>query len=293
MSRTLTADESLVLDAIRALPEQAYKLVAFDMDGTLLNAEHALSPRTVAAVQAAAEHGLHVLLATGRMASAVRTHLDRLQTPGLVVSHNGAVVKDLHTGEIWHNQTIAPSVVNRVLELVEKVEVQALHFNYDEDILLVHKNRHSDDFARDLGVALTYVPSLRHREDLPTSILFMDKKEVCEDLLADLHVACGEAFDYVLIPWNEERWQFQLLPPHTSKGHGVLRVAEKLGIAPQEIISFGDSYNDMELISETGLGIAMGNAVPELKQAARLITLAHDQDGVAVALEALMKRGRA
>ncbi|MBL0387617.1 HAD family phosphatase [Tumebacillus sp. ITR2] len=292
MSQVITVEQSRLVEQIQALPEQTYKLVAFDMDGTLLNAEHALSERTIKAVQAAAEQGLHVLLATGRMASAVRTHLDLLKTPGLVVSHNGAVVKDLHTQEIWHSQSIAQNVVDHVLTLVEKVEVTALHFNYDEEILLVHPNPHSDDFARDLGVELTYVTSLRERNEGPTSILFMDRKSVCDELLASLQEACPDGFDYVLIPWNEERWQFQLLPTQTSKGHGVLRVAEKLGISPAEIISFGDSYNDLEMISETGLGIAMGNAVPELKHVARLITLSHEQDGVAVALEALLERGR-
>lgn len=292
MSQTLTHEQSRLIEEIQALPEQSYKLVAFDMDGTLLNGEHALSPRTIRAVQAASERGLHVLLATGRMASAVRSHLELLQTPGLVVSHNGAVVKDLYTQEIWHSESIAQEVVDHVLHMIENIAVTAVHFNYDEEILLMHANNHSNDFARDLGVALTYVASLHERTDCPTSILFMDRKEVCEKLLVGLQAVCPDAFDYVLIPWNEERWQFQLLPARTSKGAGVLRVADKLGIRPEEIISFGDSYNDMELIAQTGMGIAMGNAVPELKQAARLVTLSHVDDGVAAALEALLERGR-
>jgi hydroxymethylpyrimidine pyrophosphatase-like HAD family hydrolase len=82
--------------------------------------------------------------------------------------------------------------------------------------------------------------------------------------------------------------EIAILAANTSKGKSVLQVAKRLGVKPEEIISFGDSYNDMEMIQYTGLGVAMGNAVPELKQVADFVTLSNHEDGVAVVLEALL-----
>jgi hypothetical protein len=70
-----------------------------------------------------------------------------------------------------------------------------------------------------------------------------------------------------------------------------LQVAKHLGVEPEEIVSFGDNYNDMEMIQQTGLGIAMGNAVPELKKVADFVTLSNQEDGVAYVLEALLNEG--
>ncbi|MFP7737476.1 HAD family hydrolase [Priestia aryabhattai] len=81
----------------------------------------------------------------------------------------------------------------------------------------------------------------------------------------------------------------QFLPNNTSKGKAVLEVADQLNIDKSEIISFGDSYNDLEMISSTGLGVAMGNACDQLKEVANYITKSNKDDGVAYVLEELIK----
>lgn len=81
----------------------------------------------------------------------------------------------------------------------------------------------------------------------------------------------------------------QFLPINTSKGKAVLETARQLNINPEEIISFGDSYNDLEMIKYTGLGVAMGNACDELKDIADYITKLNSEDGVAYVLEELIK----
>jgi hypothetical protein len=266
----------------------SFKMIALDMDGTLLNRNHQLSNRTIASVKMIAEAGLTVLLATGRMTSAVKNHLEKLGTPGLVVSHNGALVKDVRTGQIYHHDTVPKEVVTKVLQLLEGKET-VIHFNFDDNIYLTASNPYSERYSQELQVSLTYASSLKGFEGEPTSILLMDNQEVLKQVLTTVsHHFLGQ-FDYVMAPWQSNVWRLQFLATNTSKGKGVLQVAKRLGVKPEEIISFGDSYNDMDMLQHTGLGIAMGNAVPELKQVADFVTFSNQEDGVAYVLEALFK----
>jgi hypothetical protein len=266
----------------------SFKMVALDMDGTLLNRDHQLSERTIASVKMIADTGLIVLLATGRMTSAVKNHLEKLGTPGLVVSHNGALVKDVRTGQIYHHDTVPKEIVTKVLQLLEGKET-VIHFNFDDNIYLTASNPYSERYSQELQVSLTYASSLKGFEGEPTSILLMDNQEVLKQVLTTVsHHFLGQ-FDYVMAPWQSNVWRLQFLATNTSKGKGVLQVAKRLGVKPEEIISFGDSYNDMDMLQHTGLGIAMGNAVPELKQVADFVTFSNQEDGVAYVLEALFK----
>lgn len=270
----------------------SYRLAAFDMDGTLLNGHHVLAERTIAAIKGIADQGVTVLLATGRMMAGVRDHLQILGTPGVVVSHNGALVKNALTGEIYHHEKVNSAIVSRLLDLHEEHGI-ITHLNLDDDIYYSIENPTSVQFSQDLGVEdhLKRVDSLRAVEGEPTTVLMMNNKEVCELVLQTIRTEFADQFDHVLIPGQGDLgvWQLQFLPPKTSKGSGVIALAKSLGIAAEEIVSFGDSYNDLEMIEYTGLGIAMGNACQELKDKARFVTLTNTEDGVAQALEALFR----
>jgi hypothetical protein len=263
-----------------------FKMAAFDMDGTLLSPNHQLSERTISAVQMIASKGVLVLLATARMASAVKNHLDKLGTPGLIVAHNGALVKDVKTGQTYHHQTIPKNVVAGLLDLLEE-KGTVIHFNCDDEIYLTTPNPYSEIYSQELQVDFKYISSLHQLEQTPTSILLIDRKDALQQLLTTVSAQFQGEVDCVLVPWQGNIWRMQFLPPNTSKGKGVLQVAKRLGVETEDIISFGDNYNDMEMIQSVGLGIAMGNAVPELKQVADFVTLSNREDGVALALEAL------
>jgi Cof subfamily protein (haloacid dehalogenase superfamily) len=264
-----------------------FRMVAFDLDGTLLDPNHQLSERTIATVKEIASQGMLVLLATARMASAVKKHLEKLGTPGLIVAHNGALVKDIKTNQICHHQTLSKSVVTGLLNLLEG-EDTIVHFNCDDEIYLTNPNPYSEVYSQELEISLNHIFSFKNLEENPTTILLIDKKDVLEKLSRKLFTQFQGEVESVLVPWLDNIWRMQLIPPNTSKGKGVLQVAKYFGVKPEEIISFGDNYNDMEMIQSVGLGIAMGNAIPELKQVADFVTLSNQEDGVALALKALL-----
>ena len=272
-------------------PLSSFKMAAFDLDGTLLGCEHQLSERTIASIKRVAEAGLIVLLATGRMTSAVKNHLENLGTPELVVSHNGALVKGARTGRIYYHETIPKPIISELLELLAGKDT-VVHFNFDDDIYLVKANPYSEQYSKDLEISLPYVSSFRHLEGEPTTVLLMDRKDVLVSLVTALHEQFKKSFSYVIVQWLEDVWRLQLRPPNISKGKAVIEVAKTIGVLPKEIISFGDNYNDIEMLASTGLSIAMGNAVPEVKQIADFVTLSNQEDGVAYVLENLFNRER-
>jgi hypothetical protein len=290
MDRSMIANLNKLHPLVSGKQLSRFKMVAFDMDGTLLNSDHQLSERTIASVKMIANQGMLVLLATARMTSAIKNHLEKLGTPGLVVSHNGALVKDIRTGQVYHHETIPKNVVTKLLELLEEKKT-VMHFNCDDEIYLTASNPYSDRYSQELGVSLKYISSLKCLEEDPTSVLLIDVKDVLQQLLIAVSERFQGQFDYVMAPWQGNVWRLQFLAPNTSKGKGVLQVAKHLGVEPEEIVSFGDNYNDMEMIQQTGLGIAMGNAVPELKKVADFVTLSNQEDGVAYVLEALLNEG--
>jgi Cof subfamily protein (haloacid dehalogenase superfamily) len=264
-----------------------FKLLAIDMDGTTLNGQHELSDRTVNAIQNVYNKGVMVLFATGRMSSAVEKHLRRLETTGLVVSHNGALVLDIHKDHIYLHNRVNKSIVDEVVQFYKEYK-SILHFNIGDKIIVEKITPLSKQYSQELGITFHLINSFSDISEEPTSLLLIDDKSKLTDFLEDICHRYEGLFDHVLIPWIQDTWMLQLLSPNTSKGGAVINLAKQVKIKNHEIISFGDSYNDMEMIQQSGLGIAMGNACEELKKDADYVTRTNDQDGVAYVLEKLL-----
>lgn len=264
-----------------------YKMLAIDMDGTTLNSNHELSKRTISAIQIVYKMGLNVLFATGRMSSAVTKHINILGINGLIVSHNGALVLDVYSNHIYLHDTVKKTIVKEVVDFYKSTE-SILHFN-DLDRVLVEKlSDKSIKYAIELGIELELITSFYNIFNEPTSLLLIHKKNTLNKFLDYMKQHFNQLFDYVFIPWDEDNWMLQFLAPNTSKGAAVIDLAKKLNISQNEIISFGDSFNDMEMIRQCGFGVAMGNSCEELKYIADYVTKNNNQDGVAYVLEILI-----
>ncbi|MGX7245802.1 Cof-type HAD-IIB family hydrolase [Enterococcus quebecensis] len=268
--------------------ETRFKLLALDMDGTTLNSSHSLSLNTINAINSFAEKGVKVVFATGRMPSAVAEHLTHIKSDGLVVTHNGALVKNILTNEVLVKKTVDAKVTKTVIDYARKFKL-TLHINLEDSTLIEKDSDKSDLYADELRIDLKKVTNFDEINELPISLLLISQKELLENFLELYKKSDGLNFDYVLMPWNEDDWMLQLLPPNTSKGNAVIELANRLNIDPsKEVISFGDSYNDFELIKGTFFGVAMDNACKELKIIADYVTKSNDNDGVAFVLEQLM-----
>ncbi|MFP7737475.1 HAD family hydrolase [Priestia aryabhattai] len=176
-----------------------YKLVAIDMDGTALNEKYQLNRRTIETIQKVEDNGLVILLATGRMLSAVTEHLNLLGTSGLVVSHNGALVKDVHKNQTYLHNKVLPEVVKTTLLLYEQFKF-VLHFNIQDEVFVKHPSTVSKRYAEELGITLNYSsPSYLDIIENSTSILLMERKKVLEHVLMQVQATHPNEFDHVLI----------------------------------------------------------------------------------------------
>lgn len=267
--------------------ETRFKLAAFDMDGTTLNSNHEMSDATVQAINNFAEHGVRIVFATGRMESAVKDHLEKINTDGLAITHNGGLIKNLKSGEILSRKVVPSEIMDEVVSF-SKICNSVVHINTDNEVLILREHEYSNKYAKELGIKL-FLHSMESLNEVePISLLLIDEKKRLSDYLNLMQKTYSDKFDHVLIPWIDDIWMLQFLAPNTSKGQAVIDLSILLGFDPaKEVISFGDSYNDLEMIAGTYFGVAMNNACKELKDVANYVTKSNDLDGVAYVLNEL------
>ena len=261
------------------------KLIAIDLDGTLLNSLGQISSRTAQAIQAARAQGVQVILATGKSRSSA-THIIEaldLDTPGVFTQ--GLVI------------TNGDGSVRYETLLDRKTAVAALNFALEHQLyqILYCSNR----LVVPEESAHRQMIFERFHEPMPDVIgpilpqlekLAINKIILCSDnnneaaLRVKLQSRIQGVVTLSVSPFIE------ILPPNMSKGAGLRRLLVDLNISPANIMAIGDGENDIEMIQMAGIGIAMGNAAPRLKAVANHITQNNDNDGVAAAIEHFVLR---
>ncbi len=254
-----------------------YRLIACDLDGTLLDQHGAISPATREALDQAVAQGIGVVIATGRTYPMMLYFCRDLALTVPQITCNGAVIVDPRVGEPVSIHTVPLLQVAPVLDFLEEERVPIAYFGLDT-IFIRHDNPYAELLMPpDVGEP-TRVDSLYDLADMPcTKIVGMDPPEVIDRIrpLAELR------FGADLYVTQTSRHLLEFLHPQVSKGWALASVARDLGILPEEVVAFGDSHNDADMITYAGLGVAMGNASAEVKALADLIAPPHDQDGIA------------
>ena len=263
-----------------------YRLCAIDLDDTLLGPDHAVSPRNVAAVRSVVARGVTVVIASGRMHEATLRFVEQMGLETPIISYNGAMVKNPHTGEIWLHDRIAGAVAAQVMDYARDQSLQLNYYLNDHFYSAAYTawaKLYHDRTQAPIELLPEMYATLRGTE--PTKMILVDSKELTDRLLPVFHERFGAGL-YVTKS-NDE--YLEMMPPEANKGVALALVAAKFGIAPAETIAFGDSYNDIPMLHWAGLGIAVGNAKPETKAAAQRIVGTNAEDGVGVALEQIFQ----
>lgn len=261
--------------------EIAIRLLAVDLDGTVINAEGQVSVGVRQALKSAGDHGIRVMLATGRMGASARLYWQDLGLPaGPAVCYNGAAVIDLPGGAYWFWDTLSDTTARRVVQ-------QALAGGYLTQVYVGDELWVSREDPRVRRyVASNHIPVwVRQGEELvnwptpPIKILIQDEPSA----LARLRSAMEPwAKDVRLV--NSQRDYLEVLSKETGKGRALKKVAERLGLEPCQVAAVGDGENDADMLSWAGLGIAMGQGHPAAKAAANIVAPPIDQDGLATAI---------
>ena len=261
-----------------------YRLVALDLDGTLLNSQKDITPATCEVLTWAKAHGIHVVLSTGRIVGEAAEFARQITCDDLMVTAGGAAIataSDEHILESWAMPCeIGAQAVAAVQNLPVRVMIYVgdkIYINpfSDRDFVVnyrvegFHANKIVlDDIAgaiRARGLDVTKVYAIGEREDLDKAL------EIIRPLPGITITSSGTD-------------NFEVMPAGVDKGAALIRLGELLGVAPSEMIAIGDSDNDAAMLRAVGMPVAMGNADPALKRLAKYVTADCDHDGVAQAI---------
>ena len=266
-----------------------YKLVAIDLDGTLLNSQEVISEENKIALKMVADIGIKVVICSGRVYSRASIIAGRLGLDGPLITCNGAVVKDMKTEQILYSEYLGNEDCFRIIDLCHE---KNLYFHvYVGDTMFTERIAYA---SRNLWESNKNVPEeeqvdvklVSNIKDMLGKIPTPATKFVIidEDLdaLFDARNILSEIDSIEITSSHFDN--FEVMSKGVNKGKALKFIAENFDINREEIIAIGDNENDYSMIKFAGLGIAMGNAENSVKEIADYITLTNDQNGVAIAL---------
>lgn len=278
------------------------KVIASDMDGTLLNSQHDITEENVKAILKAKELGIHFIIATGRMYDSVKPFMDKYGIKCEYILMNGAEFRD-ENGEIVESIGMNKGKIKDILDILRKenliVELYTGDGSYTintkeealkEMVYRVQNFEKVQDYDKALEIAKNHdhFKSLKYIDDIDEFIesdievrkiiTFSNDIEIIKKTKSELSDIGGLAVLSSFIT------NIEITDERAQKGYILKKVTEKMGVKNEEVIAFGDSFNDYSLFTEFKKAYAMENAIPEIKEIAKNITDTNDNSGVAKAI---------
>lgn len=266
------------------------KLIALDLDGTTLNKQRVISENNRNALNAAAEKGVNIVIATGRPFSALPKDVFEIPAVRYVLTSNGAVITDLQEDRIFYENCLSVKAVEAAVEMLRQYDYVVECFvngaayiekEYYEHIKAGHKSyRHSAYILETRNpIENVYDFILEHKEHIENlNVNFEDLSE--KPVMWEKFKTLPEATITSSFQHNIE-----IGGATTSKAAALREMGQLLGITTDEMMAVGDSPNDIAMLLECGLPVAVGNAEDEVKAVAKYIARTNDEDGVADAVE--------
>jgi Cof subfamily protein (haloacid dehalogenase superfamily) len=283
-----------------------YKLLALDLDGTVLNSKKEIDKETIEAIHEYKQHGGSVVICSGRSPLSTKWISKTLELSEPIIAYNGAVIQDVN-GEVLYQSTFSQKGIQLFLDACRTFNVYG-HL-YEGDTLLVPENNEWNE-----NWIENNIPSLRLSGGIQeTCEAFRNQCQV--KLIDPLEEYIGEKKPSILkfAAFRKEEDNFQeftnhlsnkndefevssslnfsnleISPAKTSKSTSLEKLTKQLGIEMSEVAAIGDNFNDLHMLSSVGLGVAMGNAPQEVKEAANIVTSTNNELGVAKAIQSII-----
>lgn len=264
-------------------PSTAIRLIAIDLDGTLLTPDFIVHPRTVAAIRAATDRGVTVTIATGRMHSSAEPYARELDLRAPMVTYNGAMIRHVDVPEPLWELPVPADLATDVVELCVRERWDMTYFL--DDRLYVPRYDHWAHayLARTGNQAVIFGDLRRMAGREPTKLLVNGTPEQTRErheILSERYA--GRLHSTISLPEYVE-----LMHPDVSKASALARLAGMLGIEMAEVMAIGDALNDLEMVEAAGVGVMMATAAEGLRAAADFVPQSVEA-GVAEAIESLV-----
>ena len=263
----------------------AYKVLALDIDGTLTNSEKKITERTKRAVDAAAERGVKIVIASGRPVQGIREFARELrleENDGYILSFNGGRLISCRTGEIIHDMKLPLEYLPEIYALSKEYGVNLMSYEGDDLITETPDDEFLAIEARINGLGIKKVDNLVEHINFPINkCLMLGEGNYLAEVEKKVHAALCDRMDV----YRSEPYFLEILPKGVDKAKALERLLNMLGSSREELMACGDGFNDLTMIRYAGLGVAMANARDEVKESADYVTCSNDEDGVAAAIE--------
>lgn len=262
------------------------KLLALDMDGTLLNSQKQLTEPQIVAIHKAIEKGVKLVLCTGRMLTGVKPYFDQLGLDAeneYVIVNNGCSTHQTSDWKLIDWAELSPQQINYLATFLPESSMQLTLF--DEEHYYVLEDEPNQYSRADAN--LVYVePTILSMENATNQsrhlfqAMFVGTQEATDTFEQKHAATLSQDFDVV----RSQDVLLEILPTGANKASALKTLAQQLQILPEEIMAIGDANNDIEMLEFAGLSIAMGNASASIKSLTDDVTATNDQDGVAKAI---------
>ncbi|WP_099159850.1 Cof-type HAD-IIB family hydrolase [Virgibacillus ndiopensis] len=236
------------------------KLVALDMDGTLLNSDHEVSLPTQGAIKKALANDIHVVLSTGRWLNSCYPYAEALGLPSFLITVNGGEIWTV-SKELLERHLIDAKLMEKLYELGQEIGMNSWMFSTDDAWL---GSTRPNDFSNHEWLKIGFNSTDKDQlETIVKELSFYEELELTNSL-----------------PTNVE-----VNPVGVNKANALRKVCDKIGISMNNVMAVGDSLNDIKMIQQAGIGVAMGNGQEAIKNVADFVTDTNNDDGVAKAIE--------
>lgn len=265
------------------------QLLVLDIDGTIAGVSNQVTESVKKAIKAAMEKGVYVAIATGRMyRSALRFHQEIGSTLPLI-AYQGAYIKDPATQRVHAHTPVCQKIALTLLDYFDEPDVRSLisvHCYINDELYVRELTPESQAYGDRTGVLPIPLGDLRPliAKSAPTKVLALAKDPAVVDRLLE---SVGLRYTPTELYLTKSHAHFfEAGNPAVNKGAAVRYLAEDiLGLSAANVMTIGDNLNDVEMLQYSGIGVAMGNAPPEVKARATWVTSPVEQDGVAAAIK--------
>ena len=267
-----------------------YEMLVLDLDGTLTNSEKKITPPTKEALLEIQEAGKKVVLASGRPTPGITPLAEMLRLADFgsyILAFNGARIINCRTGQIVYDKTVPPSAIPVVYDIVKQFDnIDVITYTDKEIISGIKSNKYDEIEAMITGMPIVEVENFVEYIDFPINKFLVTGNP---DLLDEVAEVLKERFHSFLNVYKSQPFFLEVVPQNIDKANSLQKLLNSIGLTADQMICCGDGYNDLSMIEYAGLGVAMANAEPLVKEKADFVTKSNDEDGVLYVIDQFMR----